>query len=317
MKNSRVLTGSVRNFFEKPSPERDYIANYVADNLKNGTKSVALCFRGNAATLYYHCHQLLKIRSSQYGIIGEFDFRHARFTENYKRTLERLNELHVDTSRFCDSSEHAAQNIVRFSFVECTAKEIKEILEIYRGLIDDFFDPEKKNYAFGAPTVRHEKTLYLEKDRQQQLWASCFLNDDLTYYDLEYSERYATQKGLHGRFDLLGLRRGVGGYTLLLTELKSSSQALGGKSGVANHERDYLRYLDSPCLEVRKAEACEAVRLLCEIFGKPYPEDLSPENIKSAKIQFVFSDKVIGVGRTYCPTDERIEKAYFENGKLF
>ena len=78
MNNSRVLRGRIRNFFEASSPIRDYIKNYVLDNLKNGTKSVALCFRGNAATLYYHCHQLLHIRSSRDGIIGEFDFRHAR-----------------------------------------------------------------------------------------------------------------------------------------------------------------------------------------------------------------------------------------------
>ena len=315
MNSSRVLRGSVRNFFETSSPIRDRIANFVRDNLSNGTRSVALCFRGNAATLYYHCHQLLHIRSSRNGIIGEFDFRHARFSLNYKQTLERLNSLNVDTSRFCSNTVHKAQSMITFSLEKRDTEEVKEILETYRELIDDFFDPEKKGYAFGAPLNRHEKTLYLEKDRQQQLWANYFLNDALTYYDLEYSERYATQKGLHGRFDLLGLRRETEGYTLLLAELKSSPQALWGKSGIASHERDYLDYLDSPCLELRKEEACETVRLLCKIFGKPYPEDLTPENIQNAKIQFVFSDKVINVGKSYYPTDGRIEKIYLGNEK--
>ena len=53
MNNSRVLRGCVRNFFESPSPIRDCIANFVRDNINNGTRSVALCFRGNVATLYY------------------------------------------------------------------------------------------------------------------------------------------------------------------------------------------------------------------------------------------------------------------------
>ena len=97
MKNSRVLRGYVRNFFETSSLKRDYIANYVLNNLQNGTKSVALCFRGNAATLYYHCHQLLHICFSRNGVVGEFDFRHARFSKNYELTLERLHSLHVDT----------------------------------------------------------------------------------------------------------------------------------------------------------------------------------------------------------------------------
>ena len=162
--------------------------------------------------------------------------------------------------------------------------------------------------------VKHEKSLHLEKDRQQQLWARYFLDDALMYYDLEYSERFAAKCGVHGRFDLLGLRRESDGYTLLLTELKSSPQAMGGRSGVMCHERDYLGYLDSPLLAARKAEACDTVRLLYHIFGKPYPASLSPEKIDNAKIKFVFSDKVVGAGKDYCPSDGRIEKVYLENG---
>lgn len=312
MKYSRILRGRVRDFFETSSPTRDYIANYVLDNLKNGTKSVALCFRGNAATLYYRCHQLLRIRSSRDGIVGEFDFRHARYSENYKLILERLNNLHVDTSRFCGESGHTSQSIIRFSLEKCNIAEVKEILEIYRGLIDDFFNTEKKNRVFGAPIGTREKSFLLEKDRQQQLWASYFLNDSLTFYDLEYSERFAAQNGIHGRFDLLGLRREKSGYTLLLTELKSSSQALKGKSGIEDHERDYLAYLGSSFVAVRKTEACETIRLFCNVFGKPYPPFLAPETITEVKVQFVFSDNVVGAGKAYRPLDSRIEKAYLE-----
>ncbi len=312
MREGRVLGGHVHDFLTTRSPIRDRIVNFVRDNLRNGTRSVALCFRGNAATLYYRCHQLLRIRRSRGGTIGEFDFRHARFTENYLQTLGRLDKLHVDPAPFLN-----ARKYLSFSLETCGEDELTEILETYRGLIDDFFDPEKTEYAFDAPAVSHKKQVYLEKDRQQQLWAGYFLNDALTYYDLEYSERFAEKNGLHGRFDLLGLRAAPNGYTLLLTELKSSPQAVGGRSGIASHERDYLKYLDSPFLAARKNEACEAIKLLCEIFQRPYPKDLAPETITEAKIQFVFSDTVIDVGRAYRPSDPRIEKAYLENGKIF
>lgn len=316
MKDSRVLTGKILRFFQSSSPVREVLVNFVEDNLKKGTKSVALCFRGNAATLYYRCHQLLRIRSSHDGIVGEFDFRHARFTETYPSVLRRLEGLHVDVSRFCTPPEGAAQSLVRFSPENCSSDEFYEILEIYRGLIDDFFDPEKTAYAFGAPSAPHEKAVYIEKERQQQLWARYFLNDGLTYYDFEYSERSAAQQGLHGRFDLLGLRREPDGYTLLLTELKSSPQALWGKAGIADHERDYLNYLDSPLIAARKTEACETVKLLCAIFRRPCPDGLTPDAITGAKVQFVFSDRAIAAGKAYRPSDGRIEKAYFENEKL-
>lgn len=311
MKQDRILSGAVRTFFTSPSPERECIKKYVLDNLGRGTRSVALCFRGRAATLYYRCHQLLRIRSSREGIVGAFDFRHARFTVGYREILERLRSLHVDISSF--SEEGKGEQAVLFPI---GSAPLAEILDIYRALIDDFFDPGKTEYAFGAPAVRHEKALYLEKERQQQLWAEHFLDGELTYYDLEYTERLGGQSGVHGRFDLLGLRREGERYTLLLTELKSSPQALGGKSGLKTHERDYLRYLDSPLLAARKREACEAVNLLFELFGRPCPKGLTPEAITDAKVQFVFSDLVLPAGKAYRPADPRLEKAYLLNGKF-
>ena len=144
MKTDRVLIGEVREFLTTPSLKRDFITNYVRENLGKGTRSVALCFRGRAATLYYRCHRLLQIRPSRDGIVGEFDFRHARFTESYRQTLKRLGELHVDTSTFSDAPEQNARNIVRFVLEECDVAECKEILQTYRKLIDDFSIPKRK-----------------------------------------------------------------------------------------------------------------------------------------------------------------------------
>lgn len=314
MRSDRTPRGEIRAFLTTPSRERDRIADYVRDKLGDGTRSVALCFRGNAATLYYRCHQLLRLRAARSGIVGEFDFRHARFSENYRETLKKLKALHVAADNFAAGADEYERNIIRFALAETNADELTEILETYRTLIDDFFDPEKTEYAFGAPSFKREKSSYLEKDRQQQLWAAYFQNRSLTYYDLEYSERYAQRSGLHGRFDLLGLRAESDRYTLLLTELKSTPQAVYGKSGITDHERDYLAYLDSPFVAVRKSEACETIKLLCEIFRTPCPQDLTPQNIVNAKVKFVFSDTVIDAGKNYRPSDERIEKTYLQDG---
>ncbi len=171
MKTNRILTGNVRTFLTRDSPAKNYIVNYVRDNLDKGTRSVALCFRGDFATLYYRCHQLLRIRNSQKGVIGEFDFRHARFTKNYKEILEKLKELGVDTSPFSDEPGKESRRYVRFPLPGFGEESLKAVLTIYKDLIDDFVDPEKREYAFD-PKTQCRKSHNIEKDRQQQHFAA-------------------------------------------------------------------------------------------------------------------------------------------------
>lgn len=312
MKYDRILTEKVRTFFTTASSSRDFLLGYLRENADKGAGSVALCFRGAAATLYYRCHQLLRIRSSNRGMVGEFDLRHARFTPNYMQIFRTLRDrLHVEIAGFSDPSFDTRRKYAAVFPDRASATELEEIIPIFRGLIDDFLDPKKCDYAFDVPQTERKKRASLEKDRQQELYAAHFLHEDFFYYDLEFSQREAAKNGVHGRFDLLGLRREGGAYTLLLTELKSTHAALWGRSGIEDHERDYVRYLESPLMETRKREACEAARLLFEIFERPCPEGLTPENIKDVKIRFVFSDSVIDAGRAYRPNDDRIEKAYF------
>ena len=135
-----------------------------------------------------------------------------------------------------------------------------EILQIYKSLIDDFLDPAKREYAYDKKQICR-KSHNTEKDRQQQLYAAYFLNDVPTYYDIEYTEHNSAANNVPGRFDLLGLRKENGAYTLLLTELKSTLNACDGKSGIAKHESDYTKYLDSSFIETRKAEASSAENL--------------------------------------------------------
>ncbi len=312
MRTNRILSKELRQFLTSKNPNRDCLIDYVRLHIADGTKSVALCFRGNLATLYYRCHQLLRIRCSRTAIIGEFDFRHSRFTKNYKQILGKLKSLNVRVSGFSDEPNRQAQKYVRFDLTGENAvsrEQMLEILFIFKSLIDDFINPDNVEYAFDMQTPR-SKSLNLEKDRQQQLYSTYFLNNELFYYDIEYAEHYAEKSGLHGRFDLLGLRKEGDTYTLLLTELKSTIGACGGNSGIVQHEKDYIKYLNSEFVDNRKIEACEAVKLLCTIFARTCPHNLTMNNIMQTKIKFVFSDDAIEIGKNYIPQDNRIEKVY-------
>lgn len=317
MPQDRILSDKLHDYFTEVSSDggksnRDYLIDYVRAHIADGTKSVALCFRGNFATLYYRCHQLLRIRCSRTAIIGEFDYRHSRFTKNYKQILYRLKALGVNTDNFSDKDNDTSHRYVRFDLTGNNAvsrEGFAEILPTYRALIDDFLDPEKCEYAFDKKQTCR-KSHNAEKDRQQQLYAAYFLGDKLTYYDIEYTEHNATANNVPGRFDLLGLRKDGDAYTLLLTELKSTLDACGGKSGITKHEDDYVKYLNSAFIEKRKEEACKAVELLRTIFGST-AVPITRADIKQAKIKFVFSDHAIDYGGNYVPNDNRIEKVKF------
>ena len=193
MRTNRILSKELRQFLTSKNPNRDCLIDYVRLHIADGTKSVALCFRGNLATLYYRCHQLLRIRCSRTAIIGEFDFRHSRFTKNYKQILGKLKSLNVRVSGFSDEPNRRAQKYVRFDLTGENAvsrEQMLEILFIFKSLIDDFINPDNVEYAFDMQTP-HSKSLNLEKDRQQQLYSTYFLNNELFYYDIEYAEHYA------------------------------------------------------------------------------------------------------------------------------
>lgn len=306
-KTDRILDkeGKIYKFLTGDSDNRNYLIELLKKSLSNGEKSIALCFRGDYAALYYRSHKLLSIRSLSTGIIGEFDFRHARFTKEYKVYRNELEKLGVDFKFFSDEDGKSNKRYVRFYLqtskenVKTVEKEnLEKILESYKKLIDDFVDPNKREYFFDRKDTCR-KSHNTEKDRQQALYAHYFLNEEkgLTYFDTEYAEHYAKEKEVAGRFDLLGLRRKEdGSYTLLLTEVKSKKGACKGPSGIEKHEKDYLNYWENKeLIKYRKKEAKAAIELLSEIFGMPF----TVGEITDEKIQFVFTDEAIAEGKKY------------------
>lgn len=283
MRKNRIPTDTIEKFLTTPSNNRNVIVNYIKDSLdasKNpdSKRSLALCFRGNYASVYYRCLQLLRIRNSRNGLIGEFDFRYSRFTEDCaeKKTLLE-NEYGVDFSGY--EQESKSKRYARFSLEKDNA-HILDILNIFKSLIEDFLYSKSQN---------------IEKDAQQSLYAKYFYDDEQTYYDVEYAEHYAKNNGVAGRYDMLGIKKlDDGNYALVFTEIKSTPNACSGKSGISDHESDYTAYVDKTDLTAeRKREACKVLELLNVILGKPRYRDLTPENITKVLIEFVFTDKAV------------------------
>lgn len=312
MSQSRVLVEKIEKFLTTSSPNCDFLIKHVKESMQKGEDSVALCFRGSYATLYYHCHQLLRIRCSRTAIVGEFDFRHSRFSPDYAEKQKLLNSYGVDFSKFDKNDKNRRHVIFDLNKEEAvTPDNLAKILEIYKQLILDFINPELNVYQYDVPAsvtdgICRRKTKNLEKNMQQQLYAEYFYRTDETYYDLEYIEPRAKEKDVAGRIDLLGLKCNGDRYLLELVELKSTLAACDGPSGIEKHEKDYLNYSKSDCAQERKAEACEVMKLLHDILGKPLLEGLTPENIDIA-IKFVFSDQAINRGRS-CKLSEGIVK---------
>lgn len=308
MSQNRVLLKKIESFLKTPSPNRDFLVEHIKEALKNGEDSVALCFRGSYATLYYRCHQLLRICSSQTAIVGEFDFRHSRFTKDYAEKQNLLESYGVDFSKF--DKDNKNRRYVRFILdgsgavtPDCLAK----IMNIYKELINDFISPELNEYQYDVPQniidgICRKKSKNVEKNRQQQIYAEYFYRTDETFYDIEYTEPRAKEKGVAGRIDLLGIICNGGKYYLELVELKSTLSACDGNAGIDKHETDYINYSKSTCVEERKAEACAAMQLLSDILGKPRIEGLSHEKMDIV-IKFIFTDYAKGRGNKYTPRE--------------
>ncbi|MDE7330449.1 MAG: hypothetical protein K2N30_05135 [Clostridia bacterium] len=295
-KGNRILNDELKRYFTTTGETRDCILGYIEQAVGRGSKSVVLCYRGDAASLYYRGRQLLQIYCQNGAIKGKFDFRYSRFSKDYKDVLEELTSLGVDCTGFNGEDENKRYVRLTLSdkYKNCiNGDKLKRVFDIFIRLIEDFLNPNNLEYAYCKRDAVRKRNNE-EKDRQQQLYIEHFFGDsDLIFYDIEYTEPDAGKKNVAGRFDLLGLRRNGDGYTLLFTELKSTKGACTGKAGVEKHEGDYLNYLaHSDLVKDRIKEAVAAIKTHCEIFGKPYPEGLCEENI-APKILFLFTDDAI------------------------
>ena len=289
---SRALIDELSNFLTTPTPNQECIVDFIKDYIDKQEKSISLFFRGDYATLYYRCRQLLKLEYSSKRVKGFFDFNYARFSLRAEDYRNELIELGVKFGK----------NIKRISVildgdVKIEKEALKQILTKYIELIDCWL-------------AHKRKTNISEGDRQQQLYAIGFGNSKNTYFDIEYREPRETlisagyydyvdgdleakkaeyKKNCGGRFDLLGLRKTEGGYVLQFVEVKTKPNACDDPSGVLDHIRDYTKYCSYQSLvDKRKSDAVYFVNLLSKILGDD--TRLRVEDIIDHEIVFIFTD---------------------------
>lgn len=234
---------------------------------------LAFCFRGNsddAAIVYYKNHAAFHITKS--GNV-KFNFNHARFMPDWQ---ERKNQLKAAGYSF-ENKETPVLKGRSYSIGDVSMpKELAEQLtadrleELYAGIIrpiiESFFSAKGKNEydRFRAEcSPDHERRVsnldLAEKQVQQQLFLSPGLQrtqDGCCIYDLEFSQPYGKLLGCINQPDMLAIRFNASGTPerLVFVEVKSTPEALGGKSGLEAHIRGMEHYPDR-LLPVRSWDA--------------------------------------------------------------
>lgn len=289
---SRALIDELSNFLKSPSPNQECLVELIKEYIDKREKSISLCFRGDYATLYYRCRQLLRLEYTNKQIKGFFNFRYARFSPHEANYRDELSGLGV---KFGNDLTNVS--VILDGDGKVDKDNLKQILTKYIELIDCWL-------------AHKRKTTICEGDRQQQLFAIGFGNSENTYFDIEYREPRETlikegyydyidgdlsakiaeyQKHSGGRFDLLGLRKAADGYVLQFVEVKTKPGACDDPSGVLDHIRDYTKYCRYKRLvEKRKSDAVYFVNLFSKILGNN--TQLHIEDIIDHEIVFIFTD---------------------------
>ena len=300
--DSRVLSdGNLKKFLLGNSEQRNAIIEYVDKRLNNGSKSIALCFRGNYFCLYYRCHKLLDVKFNNGKLLANFDFSHAKFIRSdkiFNQIVKVLkNKYRVEGIK--DDCSGPIKNTITFDLLKTSGDDIKKILHVYTYVTDQFVvRPGGIEYRFGRKentkgNSRSSKNT--EKDRQQALYSQNFCSEDKFIYDVEYVEPDRRNKHVDGRFDLLGLVRKGDKYFLELIELKSEYRACfdDKTADVKKHLKDYKEYLSNgELVNNRIDEAYEILELMRALF--PEKVRFKLEDRPTARVRFIFSDDVVG-----------------------
>lgn len=251
-------------------PEQPY---HIFVQLVKTHPELAFCFRGNsddAAIVYYKNHAAFHITRS--GSV-KFNFNHARFMPDWQ---ERKNQLKAVGYSF-QNKERPKLKGGSYSIgdVYMPKKQVEQLTSdrleglytgIIRPMIESFFGAKGKGEydrfrAEYAPD--HERRVsnldLAEKPVQQQLFLSPNfkrLLDGYYIYDLEFSQPYGKLLGCKNQPDMLAIRFDASGTPerLVFVEVKSTPEALGGKSGLEAHIRGMEQYPDR-LLTVRSWDA--------------------------------------------------------------
>lgn len=209
-----------------------------------------LCFRGNTTTggrvcIYRNNHAVFSIAPQTI----YFNTAYLKHSSNGDKILRMLIEDYkFNNGKAVDYNQKIYSNYSIISR-KADAEIMKNIKEIYLNELKDVFD----NYLAKGK-------IKLEKKRQQELFRTMREQKNGYYfYDMEYQQRHdskveqdkARVNGESNKPDMQAIRFGKDGKpeALVFVEVKCTSAAYNGKSGIIKHirgMRNYSeRYMDS------------------------------------------------------------------------
>lgn len=210
--------------------------------VKDRRNDLILCFRDGYVNVYYKSHSLFKITQTRQGCRVSFNLRHARYTESMEDAKRCLRQV-LPVMRFS-----RADKAWFYGEDAKNKNEWMQIINAYKGYIDDYFDPTKPKDCIHPSRKRD----LLEKVRQQELFAAHFdfkgIGEELLFYDLELSiPSDAADAPKKGSPDCLAVKLLDGVVTeIVLVEVKSAAAACTGRHGIKKHCEDFSAILQNP-----------------------------------------------------------------------
>lgn len=301
-----------------------------------------LLFRGNSsedgmAVIYRNNHAMFTIRPDYV----EFNPNYLRYDPDWERKLSDLMKIYdkKEKPELCSVIRNTKKNgkhTYRCSFgskrinanihedflngLSAPRKELRdrslyefltEIFDIYFNKTDEKFSKDQfliwgnkydSKYKNEVVQVR-EKSNYLEKKRQQQLFSIMKCQDNGYYfYDMEFAEKRHSY-GEKNNPDMQALRFECGmPKAWVFVEVKSTLNACGGDSGLDKHIPRMLDYIkdDSKILN-RKREALLLFHQYQKLGLFDIKEKIEPSAFDSLKpeIIVIFTDEAKGKWKNY------------------
>lgn len=254
--------------------EKEFVDEFKNENnlgkilayVKDTSKNLILCFRGNSGqvvTVYKKNHvfwEISKLNGGKLKYRLRFNFNHARYSKNWQASLKALKFLGWEQIKKTDKNDKIDVGYLKYDFEILEDRFLKISYNIINRLIDDYFDSSKK-YDFFTGTVRKNKSVLLEKQRQQELYEKFNKpdsGDGYLIYDLEFVEK-GNRTGNQPDFWAIKYEKGVP-RKLVIGEVKSKESALSGKSGILEHLKAMVDYSKSAKITNRKEEAIKILK---------------------------------------------------------
>ena len=243
---------------------KDGVLSTLTEMVKNNSNLI-MCFRDGYINVYYKGHSVFKITEQKKNFKVEFNWGHARYTDENRRNSfkKELEENAVIVIEDKDKNKYTAvfylpKNGNDKEKFDCNS--IERIATIYINLIDDFFEEGSVRDYFkvenGEPQSKVSKKDLTEKRHQQRLFSEYFCtNKEYLFLDMEYAiPRKNKKEPNYGSPDCIALKMDNGmPVAIMLVEVKSTKAACTGKSGIKAHIDKYNNMINKYRDKIRES----------------------------------------------------------------